>query len=139
MFDEIRAARPGEKETVCRFYEQVCADLEQEDYGPGWHVGVYPAREDLEAHIRSGELLLGRIGGRAAALLGAILDRAAAAGYTVMHLDVVSGNLPAERLYQKLGFRFTEEKAVWYPDTGDIRVRLYERALTNTENLPRKV
>lgn len=184
MFDEIRAARPEEEEAVCRFYERVCAELALDEYGPGWHWGIYPDREDLAAHVRGGALLLGFIGGciagagvlaagedpvyagtpwtiptaaarvcvlhlfalrrdfrgggRAAALLEAVLERAAAEGYTVLHLDVVSGNLPAERLYRELGFRFAEEKAVWYPDTGDIRVRLYERALTKGENRRKK-
>ena len=45
-------------------------------------------------------------------------------------LDVVTGNLPAERLYQKHSFLFCEERKVYYEDTGEICVRLYERELT---------
>lgn len=43
-----------------------------------------------------------------------------------IHLDVVEGNLPAERLYLKHGFTYAGRKDVFYEDTGEITVRLYE-------------
>lgn len=50
-------------------------------------------------------------------------------GIEVIHLDVVKGNLPAIRLYEKSGFEFLEERDVFYEDTGDITVALYEKKL----------
>lgn len=72
----------------------------------------------------------GRGLGRAA--LRALLKLARDEGARAIHFDVVAGNLPAERLYQSLGFRFVQEREVWYPDTGDVTVRLYEYDLTGT-------
>ena len=57
--------------------------------------------------------------------LAALLKSVAEDGAAV-HLDVVKGNLPAERLYGAMGFRFIEEREIFYEDTGLITVRLYE-------------
>ncbi len=62
-------------------------------------------------------------------LLEALAAQAKAEGMRVLRLDVVTGNLPAERLYLRHGFRFAEEREVFYPDTGNISVRLFERVL----------
>ncbi|MBR0136860.1 MAG: GNAT family N-acetyltransferase [Erysipelotrichaceae bacterium] len=43
-----------------------------------------------------------------------------------VHLDVMPGNLSAERLYLSAGFVFAAEKTVCYPDTGTVTVRLFE-------------
>ncbi len=43
-----------------------------------------------------------------------------------VHLDVMPGNLSAERLYLSAGFVFAGEKTVFYPDTGEVSVRLFE-------------
>lgn len=47
----------------------------------------------------------------------------------VVHLDVVYGNLPAERLYKRLGFEFNSTLDVYYEDTGDIKVNTMEYLL----------
>lgn len=62
-------------------------------------------------------------------LLEALAAQAKVEGMRVLRLDVVTGNLPAERLYLRHGFRFAEEREVFYPDTGNISVRLFERVL----------
>lgn len=62
-------------------------------------------------------------------MLEALAAQANAEGKRVMRLDVVTGNLPAERLYLRHGFCFVEEREVFYPDTGNISVRLFERIL----------
>lgn len=64
------------------------------------------------------------------AMLSGLIASAEAAGRRLMRLDVVCGNLPAERLYAKHGFRFAEQRRVFYEDTGEIEVRLYERLLS---------
>ena len=43
-----------------------------------------------------------------------------------IHLDVLKGNLPAFRLYEKIGFTYIGEYEVYYPDTGTIVVDLLE-------------
>ncbi len=62
-------------------------------------------------------------------LLEALAAQAKSEGMRVLRLDVVTGNLPAERLYLRHGFQFAEEREVFYPDTGNISVRLFERVL----------
>lgn len=62
-------------------------------------------------------------------MLEALAEQAKAERKRVMRLDVVTGNLPAERLYLRHDFRFVEQREVYYPDTGDISVCLYERVL----------
>ncbi|MBQ6654364.1 MAG: GNAT family N-acetyltransferase [Erysipelotrichaceae bacterium] len=47
----------------------------------------------------------------------------------VIHLDVVCGNLPALRLYQRHGFTSAGQLEVYYEDTGNIVVELLERDL----------
>jgi len=53
-----------------------------------------------------------RRGGRGEAVVSAILGRARALGAARAYLQVVVGNAPAERLYDKLGFR--EAYRYWY-------------------------
>ena len=175
MVLSIHSAMQAELPAVWRFYEEVCAAQKGSAYSPGWHIGVYPDRDELSAHIAAGEVLLAECEGRIAAagvltgrddplyadaawrhpaapedvsvlhlfalhpdfrgqrLAGAVLERLAERaernGKRYLRLDVVKGNLPAERLYQKHGFVFCEERDLYYEDTGEITVRLYEREL----------
>lgn len=64
--------------------------------------------------------------GHAKAMLRYLLDSGREHGAKAVHLDVVKGNFSAEELYRSLGFGFVEERGVWYEDTGDLTVRLYE-------------
>ena len=172
----IAAAKESEREAIHGFYEEVCRRLEGEDYGPAWHYGIYPADEELDEHIRAGEMFCARSEGQIAAamviegqddpiyrevdweireepihvlhllavhpdfrgsglsraMLSFLRERAERMGAKAIHLDVVTGNLPAEKLYRGAGFRFVEEREVWYPDTGTIRVALYEYPLVNS-------
>ncbi len=43
-----------------------------------------------------------------------------------VRLDVLAGNLPAEKLYTKAGFKFREEIEMYYKDTGWTRFKLFE-------------
>ena len=70
--------------------------------------------------------------GLAKAMLRLLLERAAAEGVKAVHLDVIKGNAAAERLYRAMDFRFVEERTVWYADTGDNTVRLYEYVFSGT-------
>ncbi|MBO6040948.1 MAG: GNAT family N-acetyltransferase [Oscillospiraceae bacterium] len=64
--------------------------------------------------------------GVSAAMLDSLIKYAGECGKRVVRLDVVKGNLPAERLYQAHGFQFVQERTVFYEDTGELLVRLYE-------------
>ena len=46
-----------------------------------------------------------------------------------IRLDVEEGNLPAEKLYQSLGFQFTGTMSMHYPGLGDLSFHLYEYPL----------
>ena len=175
MTEKLRRATAKELPALWSFYEAVCAAQAESRYGPSWHMGIYPAIQDLEERTQAGELcyLPAGEGIAAAAVLAAgedamysgvkwpsgcaaeevctlhlfavhpafrrsgisgqaleaLLCRAKVSGFRVMRLDVVKGNLPAERLYLRHGFRFAEERVVFYEDTGEIGVRLYECVL----------
>lgn len=175
MEELLRKANTSDAEALWHFYAEVCAAQAESPYTPSWHLGIYPAREDLEEHIAAGALYFHSCGGRIAAaavlsagedpiyadaawptacaaeevcvlhlfavhpsfrrsgvsdaMLEALASLAKAGGKRLIRLDVVTGNLPAERLYRKHGFSFAEEREVCYPDTGNISVRLFERVL----------
>jgi ribosomal-protein-alanine N-acetyltransferase len=63
-----------------------------------------------------------RRGGIGAALLASAMQRAAAAGAVAMFLEVASGNLPAQSLYEKAGFVRVGRRARYYPNGGDALV-----------------
>ena len=44
----------------------------------------------------------------------------------VMRLDVLEGNLPAEKLYVKYGFKYLETLKLFYEDTGWANFKMYE-------------
>ena len=50
-------------------------------------------------------------------------------GKKVIRLDVLLGNLPAEKLYKRLGFSFVKRESLYYEDTGWCEFDLYEKAL----------
>lgn len=45
---------------------------------------------------------------------------------TVMRLDVLDGNTPAEQLYTHMGFQYVDTIQMYYDDTGWTDYRLYE-------------
>ena len=50
-------------------------------------------------------------------------------GQRAIRLDVLKGNLPAERLYQSKGFRYVDTIQMFYEDTGWMEFKLYEYPL----------
>lgn len=64
-----------------------------------------------------------------AGMLEYLFDYGNKHGFGSVQLDVLKGNIPAEQLYIKHGFQFVEECTVWYEDTGDQTVHLYEKKL----------
>ena len=47
----------------------------------------------------------------------------------VIRLDVLKGNVPAERLYSGIGFRYLHTLPMYYADTGWTDFELYEYVL----------
>ena len=58
------------------------------------------------------------------------LDMAAETGFKAIRLDVLKGNLPANRLYESFGFSYIETMKMFYEDTGWMEFDLYELQLT---------
>ena len=46
-----------------------------------------------------------------------------------VRLDVLSGNIPAQRLYESMGFQYRETLKLYYEDTGLTDYLLYEFVL----------
>lgn len=58
-----------------------------------------------------------------------VIDGAKAAGQKAVRLDVLAGNLPAERLYSDVGFKHITTIPMFYEDTGWTDFLLYEYLL----------
>ena len=43
-----------------------------------------------------------------------------------LRLDVLEGNIPAEKLYQSMGFKYIDTVLMYYEDTGRTNYKLYE-------------
>lgn len=67
--------------------------------------------------------------GYARELVGYAIALAQAAGMKAIRLDVLEGNVPAERLYESMGFRYIDTIRLFYEDTGLAAFRLYELEL----------
>jgi len=46
-----------------------------------------------------------------------------------LRLDVIENNTTAEKLYQKLGFRYIQTKTLYYDVVGEMMFKLYELVL----------
>lgn len=55
-----------------------------------------------------------------------VIALARKSGIKAIRLDVLSGNLPAERAYTKLGFQYVDTMRMFYEDTGWTDFRLFE-------------
>ena len=67
--------------------------------------------------------------GLAKAMVAHALNLGRAARMKAVRLDVLEGNLPAERLYSGAGFQYVDTVEMFYEDTGRVRFRLYELTL----------
>ena len=57
------------------------------------------------------------------------VDTAKAAGMKAIRLDVLKGNVPAERLYSGMDFIYVDTIKLFYEDTGSVDFELYELEL----------
>ena len=67
--------------------------------------------------------------GYARQLVAHALDMARQQGCKAVRLDVLKGNLPAERLYRGMGFVYVDTMRMYYEDTDWTDFELYECAL----------
>ena len=67
--------------------------------------------------------------GYAKRLVAHALDLARRQGCKAVRLDVLQGNVPAERLYRGMGFMYVDTMRLYYEDTDWMDFDLYERAL----------
>lgn len=58
-----------------------------------------------------------------------MIELAKATGKKTIRLDILSGNIAAERLYTKMGFQYVQEKDMFYEDTGWTKFVMYELVL----------
>ena len=54
------------------------------------------------------------------------LELAKAAGMKAVRLDVLKGNVPAEKLYEGEGFKLVDTAKLFYEDTGRVDFKMYE-------------
>lgn len=67
--------------------------------------------------------------GLAKVMVGKVLSLAKEKGQKVVRLDVLGGNIPAKKLYTKMGFKYIDTTQMYYEDTGWTNYELYEYTL----------
>lgn len=159
MIDRITIAKEENFAEIYDFYCEVCAELEGAQYTPRWEIDIYPGKDDINIYIQKQEMIIGwyeekilsvmvleahksytslhlfavhpKYRGKhiAEEMMKAMIHIVSCRNHTIIQLDVVQGNLPAERLYQKFGFRQIGERTEYYEFTGDLVFYMYEYAL----------
>ena len=143
---EIKKALPEEYDKILFFYYSLIDSLEGTKYHPMWAKDIYTAPEELRAVVEAGELyyykevqwptqltqdefmvihMLGVHGdfagrGLAKEMVRFALELAKTAGMKAVRLDVLKGNLPAEKLYEGEGFTLVDTVKLFYEDTGRV-------------------
>ena len=67
--------------------------------------------------------------GLARRLVENVIEQERKAGKKALRLDVIENNTTAERLYQKLGFRYIQTKRLYYDVVGEMTFKLFELVL----------
>lgn len=67
--------------------------------------------------------------GIASQMFQGVLHTAKEAGFQVLHLDVLEGNLPSEKLYLKNGCQIVANVLMHYSDIGDRHAKVMEHPL----------
>lgn len=67
--------------------------------------------------------------GIAKRMVGFAIENAKSRNGKAIRLDVLKGNIPANNLYESMGFQKLHTVKMWYPDTGFAEFELYELAL----------
>ena len=64
--------------------------------------------------------------GLARRLVENVIEQGRKEGKKALRLDVIENNITAEKLYQKLGFRYIQTKTLYYEVVGEMTFKLYE-------------
>lgn len=67
--------------------------------------------------------------GLAKRMVQEVIDLARKRGVKTIRLDVLGGNLPAEKVYTKMNFQYVDTIRMFYEDTGWTDFRLFELAV----------
>ena len=67
--------------------------------------------------------------GLARRLVENVIEQERKVGKKALRLDVIENNTTAEKLYQKLGFRYIQTKTLYYDVVGKMTFKLYELVL----------
>ena len=156
---KVKAAEPAQLPEVYRFYQEICEALKGAEYSPLWVYGAHPSEESLKQAVEQQTMHLAWQGARIASavvleespagwwlhllavhpafrgqnlggeLLTRMADLARARGGTTLLLDVVEGNLPAIRLYERLGFVPTGRREEFQNFCGHVALREYALTL----------
>lgn len=122
-------------------YNDLCDYLEVHENYPGWKKGVYPTREDAERGIRENDYSCIYVLYTLAVHPGCLqhgfgmeilkyVEKLAEKEHCIsIRLDVVKGNIPAEKLYQKNGYKFIDTISLGYEEYGLPWYNLYEKVL----------
>ena len=153
---EIKLAQASEAEKIYHFYEEVCRELDGAKYSPLWQIGLYPCIKDIENHINEKNMYIAVIDNRIASamatanhgdysslhlftvhsdyrnrhlgkqMMNKLFAVSKERGNSKLILDVVKDNLPAEKLYQKMGFNYIGEKTEFIARVGNVDFNIYE-------------
>ncbi len=100
--------------------------------GQGYEEASWPSRATEEQATVLHVIAVGtkhQGSGVSSALLSYAIEYARACGQKALRLDVMAGNTPAERLYDKFGFRCVHTRASVYGTAGLITAKLLELPL----------
>lgn len=156
---EIKLAESTQLSAVYRFYREICEALKGAEYSSLWVYGAHPSEESLKQAVEQNNLYLGWQGARVAAAVvleegpeGWALHLLAVqpafrrqnlgremltphgrpgprAGRHKAAAGVVEDNLPAIRLYERLGFAPTGRRQEFQDFCGHVALREYALAL----------
>lgn len=159
MIDKITFAQEEELSEIYDFYREVCAELKHARYTPRWQIDLYPGREDIKKFILKREMIIGRSKDRILSVMAladhdhytslhlfavhpqyrgkhiseemmqAMYRMVEKRNHKIIRLDVIQGNLPAERLYQKFGFRKVGNRTEYFDFCGELVFSVYESVL----------
>lgn len=159
MIERITFARQEELSEIYEFYREVCAELVNAQYTPRWEIDLYPTKEDIKKYILKQEMVIGWCEERifsamvladhdhytslhlfavhpkyrgkhiSEEMMQAMYRIVEKRGHKIIRLDVIRGNLPAERLYQKIGFRKIGTRAEYFDFCGELTFSIYESVL----------
>ncbi len=156
MVLEIRPASSHELNRIYDFYRIVCNALESAQYSPLWQMDCYPCMEDIKNHISNRDMYIALYDSTIVGAMAVVnYDDYASLHLLAVHpdyrrkhlsddmmkklfqiaeerknhkivLDVIQGNLPAEKLYQKVGFKLTGEREEFIARIGSVCFNTYE-------------